>query len=151
MKEFRKAINELLENLEVKIKHDFLKTDDKELFDMMLNAYNYYQESERCGVDYIFDLNNKDDLTCLVDSGSLNARMIAELYNDSQVNTTSYFLYGENYEMPMKFATIYDVKLAICEILGDMLLYVLAYPFVKGAYKEVYENYVTEQVLTIIN
>ena len=33
----------------------------------VLDAYNAYQEQERDGVDYIFNIHNREDLACCVD------------------------------------------------------------------------------------
>ena len=44
---------------------------------MLLGAFNQWQEDERSGVDYIFDINNKEDLKYLVDNGMITAIGIA--------------------------------------------------------------------------
>ena len=64
-------------------------------FKIALEAYNRYQEDERDGVDYIFDLTNKEDLIAMIDGG-LNAVEIHDMVNRGQ----RFFLFGCNYEYP---------------------------------------------------
>lgn len=66
----------------------------------LIDVYNTYQEEERGGVDYIFDLQNKEDLcTCI--KGGLTAEEIAELVAKSfDENYTTKFLFGCNHESP---------------------------------------------------
>lgn len=54
--------NYLCENKEV--------LNDEETFLMAIAAYNQYQEDEQCGVDYVFNLNLKQDLITLIESGA---------------------------------------------------------------------------------
>ena len=54
------ALNNLVTIIAEETKRN-LPTNENLMF-VTLNAYNCYQEEERDGVDYIFDLNNADDL-----------------------------------------------------------------------------------------
>ena len=60
----KKAINTMVENIKKSIIRDLNDVySDKgyKVLKMVLAAYNDFQESERDGVDYIFDINNTDD------------------------------------------------------------------------------------------
>ena len=77
--------------------------NDIHTINKLIDVYNTYQEEERDGVDYIFDLQNKEDLcTCI--KGGLTAEEIAELVaksldNDGE-NYTTKFLFGCNHVSP---------------------------------------------------
>ena len=66
----------------------------------MLEAYNLWQEDTHDGVDYIFNINNKDDVIYLLQNDkNIQVRDISSLYiNQYNNNGTPYFRYGQNYE-----------------------------------------------------
>ena len=66
---------------------------DTDIFNLVLDVYNKYQENERDGVDYIFDINKKEDLIACI-KGGLTARMIQELVNNLDNGFTQYFYFG---------------------------------------------------------
>ena len=100
---------------------------DTNVFNLVLDIYNKYQESERDGVDYIFDLNNKEDLIACI-KGGLTARMIQELVNNLDDDFTQYFYFGCNYPtpIPIKFK---DLKTNLYNYLDEIVDYIIAYPF----------------------
>jgi hypothetical protein len=114
------------------------------LLKLMLNAYNTYQEDERDGVDYVFDLTNQDDLKCVVDGG-MTAKEIGELYMGSQVNHSQYFLCGCNYSKVVPIANWEMLRGIVMGFLDEVIEKVVTFPYVKG-YREVYERYVTYKV-----
>lgn len=75
-----------------------LYVDD--IIDTMLKAYNMWQEDTHDGVDYIFNINNKDDVIYLLQNDkNIQVRDISSLYiNQYNNNGTPYFRYGQNYE-----------------------------------------------------
>lgn len=76
---------------------------DATMIQRLIDVYNTYQEEERDGVDYIFDFQNKEDLTTCIQSG-LTAEELAELvikfHNDDSENYTPNFLFGFNHVSP---------------------------------------------------
>jgi hypothetical protein len=113
---------------------------------MLLKAYNRYQEDERDGVDYIFNINNKDDLiTCI--QGGLTADEIVNFHNrlKSWVSPTPHFLFGwNNKEMkPMGKDNIVD---AIVAVLNELIDVIIAYPWVEE-YRAVYTHYITNKII----
>ena len=58
----------------------------------LMELYNQYQEDEQDGVDYIFDINNAEDLKCCIDGG-LTSSEIASLCNRG----VRFFNFGVNY------------------------------------------------------
>lgn len=115
---------------------------------MLLKAYNRYQEDERDGVDYIFDINNQDDLiTCI--QGGLTAEEIVNFHNrvKSWMNPTPHFLFGCNHKemKPMGRDNIID---AIVAVLGEIIDNIIAYPWVEE-YRAVYTHYITNKIIKI--
>ena len=74
--------------------------DVDDIIDTMLKAYNMWQEDTHDGVDYIFNINNKDDVIYLLQNcKNIQVRDISSLYiNQYNNNGTPYFRYGQNYE-----------------------------------------------------
>lgn len=98
-----------------------------DVFNLVLDVYNKYQESERDGVDYIFDINKKEDLIACI-KGGLTARMIQELVDNLDNHYTQYFYFGCNYPtpIPIKFK---DLKINLYNYLDEIVDYIIAYPF----------------------
>ena len=130
-------------NLLTKIEEDINYPEGRT---MLLKAYNRYQEDERDGVDYIFNINNQDDLiTCI--QGGLTAEEIVNFHNrvKSWVNPTPYFLFGCNHKemKPMGRDNIID---AIVAVLDELIDKIMAYPWVEE-YRAVYTYYITNEII----
>ena len=69
-------------------------------FNVALKAYNAFEEAEHCGVDYIFDLHDKEDLKCMIDGGITLAEL-ARLHNEGAL----YAFFGENHQKPLPLTT----------------------------------------------
>lgn len=113
---------------------------------MLLKAYNRYQEDERDGVDYIFSINNQDDLiTCV--KGGLTAEEIYNFYGavEGWANPTPHFLFGCNHKemTPMGSDNIVD---AIVAVLDELLDKIIAYPWVEE-YRAVYTHYISNKII----
>ena len=130
-------------NLLTKIEEDINYPEGRT---MLLKAYNRYQEDQRDGVDYIFNINNQDDLiTCI--QGGLTAEEIVNFHNrvKSWVNPTPYFLFGCNHKemKPMGRDNIID---AIVAVLDELIDKIMAYPWVEE-YRAVYTYYITNEII----
>ena len=117
---------------------------DSDIFNLVLDVYNEYQESERDGADYIFDLNKKEDLIVCI-KGGLTARMVQELVNKLDDGFTQYFYFGYNYptSISIKFK---DLKLNLSNYLDELVDYIIAYPF-EGACRELYTILITNLII----
>ena len=77
--------------------------NDAQMIQRLIDVYNTYQEEERDGVDYIFDFQNKEDLTTCI-QGGLTAEELAELvikfHNDDSEYYTPNLLFGCNHVSP---------------------------------------------------
>ena len=77
----KKAIETMVQKISGAIINDTRNVYSAEgdmVLKMVLAAYNDYQESERDGVDYIFDIENTNDLKCCIDGG-MTAKAIGGL------------------------------------------------------------------------
>lgn len=113
---------------------------------MLLKAYNRYQEDERGGVDYIFNINNQNDLiTCI--RGGLTAEDIANFHNSVKgwAIPTLHFLFGCNHKemTPMGGDNIVN---AIVGVLDELIDNIIAYPWVEE-YRAVYTHYITNKII----
>jgi hypothetical protein len=130
-------------NLLTKIEEDINYPESRA---MLLKAYNRYQEDERDGVDYIFNINNQDDLiTCI--QGGLTAEGIVNFHNKVKTwaNPTPHFLFGCNHKemTPMGSDNIVD---AIVAVLDEIIDNIIAYPWVEE-YRAVYTHYITNKII----
>ncbi len=120
------------------IKKDWANGNVRE---MVFNAYNQYQEDERNGVDYIFDINNEDDLISCI-KGGMTAKEIANIYNSN----CRYFFFGINYTTP-KIIEIENVQDQLNAYLDEIVTAMMCYPYI-SAYKELYSYFITTKILS---
>ena len=142
----REAISTLLKGIKSAIVEDMKDVrSDKgwKTFKMVLAAYNDYQESERDGVDYIFDIEDTKDVICCL-KGGMTTQEVSELWVGSQNNHATYFFYGYNHNGSKTFADCKEVADFLSTWLDDVLADVVAYPYSYDSYKELYTWYVTD-------
>ena len=113
---------------------------------MVLAAYNDFQESERDGVDYIFDIENTDDLKCCI-NGGMTTKQIGSLYLGSQSQHLRYFYFGCNHPTAEPIANWETLRQQLISWLSDLIPNVLAYPFAYQSYRQLYERYVTDVII----
>lgn len=113
--------------------------------ELVLNAYNRYQEDERDGVDYLFNINYKYDLKCCVEGG-LTASEIARLYDETTQGATPLFLFGVNYERPKHITNWEEAKKILLGVIDDVVLYAIAFHAAQG-YKAFFDYYIADYVL----
>jgi len=134
--------NSIVEIIKRRIAHD-LRNGNGAL-DMVLNAYNRFQEDERDGVDYIFDITKQNDLQYMVERG-LTVTEIALACNKIQnEGITSYFHFGCNYEGLEAVGTLKDLKRNLISWLDVFLPFVIMYVTRCTEYQALYEHYITE-------
>ena len=111
-------------------------TDD---YDLCLNAYNMWCESERDGVGYIFDITNKEDLKCLVEH-DVNATEIADMV----CGGFQYCMYDISNKKTLKKADVIDVLISSMEQPIKCMLMYAPRCGENSAYTLLYERFVTE-------
>jgi len=141
----KKAIRTIVEKISYAIiddTKDVFSYEGDMVLKMVLAAYNDYQESERDGVDYIFDIDDTDDLKYCISHG-MTAQEIGGLYLGSQSQHLRYFYFGCNHPTAEPIADWAVLRLQLISWLPDLILNVLAYPFAYESYKQLYARYVT--------
>lgn len=118
------------------------KSCSGDVFNKLFKAYNMYQEDECNGSDYIFNINNQDDLICCI-KGGLGRSELQGLLNECSEKNCDYFLFGENYPTA---TLITDSRTAIASNALELATCVVTYPYIEN-YKELYTMYVTDEVL----
>ena len=145
----QKAINTMVESIKKSILRDLndvYSVKGNRVLNMVLEAYNDFQKSERNGVDYIFDINNTDDLECCI-NGGMTAQEIGGLWLGSHSKHLQYFYFGCNYPKPLPINTWNELRMNMIAWLDELLPNVLAYPYSYESYKNIYIAYVTDVIL----
>ena len=144
MKEEMKTIVKSIQNAIIKdINNIYSKKGCYDVLEMLLKAYNDYQESERDGVDYIFNINDTNDLKCCIDGG-MTAKEIGELYSGSIHNHSQYFYFGCNHPKPEPINSLADLRCNLVCWLDELIPSILAYPYAYESYKAIYEAYMSD-------
>lgn len=116
---------------------------EEDIFNKVLMAYNQYQEDERFDVDYIFDLDDQEDLKTLVKCG-VTAAEIATLYNDDRYDST-YLYCGENHTN-LRCLNMSEINKQLIANMEEIVLCMLAYPYIDG-YTPLYQEFVTNYIV----
>ncbi len=137
------AFGQVKECLITAIEKDF-NEDNIEAILAFLNAYNEWQEAERDGVDYIFDINNQEDLECVV-KGGMTAYEIAMIWRNSNYASHGFFLFGCNYPTPKRFLNAESLKSTLIAVDNEVVEFVLTYLFLPKA-QHLYEYYISNNI-----
>lgn len=121
-----------------------------ELLTKLLKANNDYENDERDGIDYIYDINNSEDLRLLLKNEFLDAKEISVIWTAySNGLSTQYFYFGYDYSNITTKASIVKIKSLddLCNIiLGNIegvVRCIIAYPYAYKSYEDLYVEYVT--------
>ena len=118
---------------------------------LVLKAHNRFQEDERDGVDYIFDINNKEDLKFLVEKCGFTAADVAKIYNDSQCNTTPLFFCHYNHG-GIKMINNYEELVSILKSsLEQVVPCILQYVTRCREYQDIYEKYIADEIIGVFD
>lgn len=129
---------------------DMINPNDREkahkVLKTLVEAYNEWQEGEHSGVDYLFNLNDPEDLKCCIDGGlvSDDIMILTDNYNNAE-GMTNYFFFGENYITPKQLTTKELIELLSTHI-DEAIIYTLTYGCKSGsdAFKYIYDNYMAK-------
>lgn len=126
-----------------KLKNE-LNEGNRQVFRMLLNAYNRYQEDEKDGVDYLFNLQSHEDLEHCVKCGMV-ASEINQLWVegcDMNLNETNdiYFFYGYNHK-ELKVLALTYVQDMLVVYMDEILECMFKYPFAED-YKELWISFI---------
>jgi hypothetical protein len=138
----KKEIKSIIEEVKKAIVTD-LCANDNETFKLVLNAYNRYQEDERDGVDYFFNLTDKDDLIYMIECGLTIKELHYVFVRMTTENFTPYVHFGQNYTGVCFVGTESDTKRQLIACLDEILEYTFMYVTRCTEYQDIYERYVT--------
>ena len=136
-----KKIENLVETITAEIGKDMLLSKNNDMIMLFLNAYNRFQEDERDGADYIFNINEKDDLMVCIDGG-LKLNDIVSLAQQK----ATYFMYGVNHLKPLPIKTMEELASILYACANEVVTYALAYVTRCEEYQALYEEYVTSRI-----
>lgn len=134
------AFRQVKECLITAIEKDFNK-GNKVAIKVFLDAYNEWQESEKDGVGYIFDINNQEDLECVV-KGGMTATEIARIINFAP---RGFFFFGCNYSTPKIFDDTESLKNTLLASAYEVVGFMLTYPYLPKA-QHLYQYYIPNNI-----
>ena len=143
-KSVRNSLEALHGNIVRSIELDLNNPLKKDELQLVLEAYNCYQETEHDGDNYIFNIDDVDDLKCCVDGG-LTAN---EIYQMVKLNC-KHFTFGRCTmfdRATYKIITDIDLHVLLWGYLEDVVWCALKYVSRCEEYAALYEHYVTESV-----
>lgn len=136
-----KEIWNLLCDLMVEIGKKMIKDYDT-IKDDLLASYNFYQEEERDGRGYIFDIENKEDVM----GTDLTMREINDIYNEYKENKTKYFIIDEH-----GYIKLYDydeLKSQIVSYLDEIIEHIFCYHDSCESHKKLFDRYIYETIIS---
>lgn len=142
----KQALVNLIKDTQERMTEDVKSTG--EIFHKIFEAYNEFQENERDGVDYIFDITKQKDLECCV-NGGLSAEEISYIYRswqDGNGTDTPYFMFGVNNPEPFMIKDVSMLRGIILDSFEDLIPYMIAFP-TTAAIGELYRYYITDELL----
>ena len=141
-------VNKVVNNFASAIEENVIsaKSINDDIIKNVLKAYNGYCENERNGIDYLFDINNNDDIKCVIDGG-LGAADLAKLYlnNGHRNNYTQYFFYDCNNNTPRNVVNLVELKVVLTSMLREIVVCMFKYPYLE-CYKPLYEACVVNNI-----
>lgn len=145
IKTMEKIIKELADKICKDLTHD-LYANNQLVFKLVLNAFNRYQEDERDGVGYLFNINEWEDVKCCIEGGmTLNEfhALFEEIMSD---NRTPYFLFN-HYDHTELFKSMKCVVDYMINSLESVVLCMLTY-HACDEYKALYNHSISDYILT---
>lgn len=125
-----------------------------ELLTKLFKAKNEYENDERDGIDYIYDIKNSEDLRLLLKNDFLTAKEISVIWVAySNGAYTPYFYFEYDYSNMTTKANIVQIKTLddLCNILlgniENVVKCIIAYPYAYKSYEDLYVEYVTNIIL----
>lgn len=109
----------------------------------IINVYNRYQEDEKDGVDYLFNIYNKEDvIVCL--KGGMTLDELVKLHKQAN-NSSEWFLFGQNHLNP--FIVCDSVlKRHLLSYANEIAKCIIGYPWVEE-YRTLYVEWVTNDLI----
>lgn len=144
-KNIKESYEILMDSVSNIIAHELMDDNDPnnmKIFPTFLKAYNMWQEDTQDGVDYIFDITDKQDVIDLL-KGDFSVGGITSIYNGQEHQAhTRYFRYGQNYELPMAFRTMKELKEYLAKETKWVIIHLFLFRNDTEEYKTIFDIYV---------
>jgi negative regulator of genetic competence, sporulation and motility len=139
----KKFVEEIVRKFEENLYYAF-NTENETYIKDFIDIHNTYQENNHDCIDYIYDMNNKEDLASCV-KGGMTIENIVNLYNTKK---TQYFLLPltetyttQSMSADMLLSTIFAYRE---EIVRDMLLF--PHQYKNEMYQDIIAEYFRESI-----
>jgi hypothetical protein len=122
----------------------------KKNLNLLLDVYNYWQEEEHDGYDYIFNIDNQNDLKYLVDNDMITAPTIAWIMKQE----THLFVFGEDADAGVEIISMDKLIGTLLNNTTGYTAYAIMYVGRCGKdspYADFYEEYVTKYIEDFFN
>jgi hypothetical protein len=110
-------------------------------------AYNQYQDDECDSVDYLFSIEDKNDLIICI-NGGLTANEIGNLAKRAEYsNYTPFFLFGCNHDVP-SLCTKLEVRHILMNYAKEVIEFLLTYPHYvsSNVYQDLIGKYIYHEI-----
>lgn len=134
------TISDLIDAIKLNVIHKVKHGNDGRNTEILLNAYNHYQEDEKDCNDYIFDAENREELIYCMRRG-LTFDKIQKM--DVENNTPFFFFNWDENKVEM-IKDIETLREHLFSSLDCLIGYVLLYVGQNEEYKEFYERFFVE-------
>jgi hypothetical protein len=125
-------------NCLVKLLADALIRDYDDFPDELLKSYNFYQEEERDGANYIFDITNKKEVM----ETDLPMSEIVKLYCEEGL---PFFLCNAN--GVRKFHKVQELKSQILGFIVEIAEHIICYHEHCESHKYLYDRYICDAII----
>lgn len=131
------SVGSLFTNFKEGLSQDIL--NDVTTRNHFLKSCNFYQDEERDGVDYIFDITDREDVM----NTDLEVGEVYDLYNNFiHGKATKYFLCGCNYPTPVQFPNEKEFVSTLIGWVDEVARHILAHPSVCESHYYIYQKYI---------
>lgn len=120
-----------------------IEYDGDETIDFILPAYNRYQEDERDGVDYIFDITKEEDVATMLKGGLSVTQLYNYLDKYHKGEVKNYCCFGANYT---EITPVESISVTLVNALDEMLPVALLYAHKVAEYGMLYDEFVTQLI-----
>ena len=113
---------------------------------LVLAAYNRFQEDERDGADYIFDMTEWSDINCCAEGG-LSVNEFNAMFNDyCNGKTTRFFRFGHSKNHVEAFETWEQLKTYLTNFLNSVITHMITFHDVDG-YKQLFAHCISDYMI----
>lgn len=131
------SVNSVISNFKKALSQDII--ENVEVRSLFLQSYNFYQDEEFDGANYIFDITDREQVM----NTDLEVGEVYDLYNNFIHNkATKYFLCGYNYPTPVQLEDDEALLRILNENVDGVVRHILQHPAVCESHYYIYQKYI---------